>query len=131
QDSSFDFGGNYSFTSLANFISNVPGTYEGQAPGSTTARRWRQNLVGFYAQDDWAATHRLTLNLGVRYEFFTTPHELDGREAHMPDLQAAATTQGGPILKTPPTTTVAPRVGFAWNATGDSKNVVRGGAGLF
>ena len=36
-----------------------PGTYEGQAPGSTTARRWRQNLVGIYAQDDWAATRAL------------------------------------------------------------------------
>ena len=56
QDSSFDFGGNYSFTSLENFVQNRPGTYEGQAQGSTTDRRWRQNLVGLYAQDDWTAT---------------------------------------------------------------------------
>ena len=38
QDSSFDFGGNYAFTSLENFVQNRPGTYEGQAPGSTTDR---------------------------------------------------------------------------------------------
>src|SRR5206468_10794835 len=45
QDSSFDFGGAYSFTSLDNFVLNRPGTYEGQGSGSTTARRWRQNLI--------------------------------------------------------------------------------------
>src|SRR5262245_33648929 len=65
QDSSFDFGGNYAFTSLENFLQNRPGTYEGQAPGSTTDRRWRQSLIGLYAQDDWSAKRNLTLNLGV------------------------------------------------------------------
>jgi hypothetical protein len=131
QDSSFDFGGNYSFTSLANFIANVPGTYEGQTQGSSTARRWRQNLVGLYGQDDWSLSRNLTLNLGVRYEFITVPHELDGREARMPNLQAAATTPGGPIFQNPSLKNVAPRAGFAWNMTGDGKNVVHGGAGMF
>jgi hypothetical protein len=131
QDSSFDFGGNYSFTSLENFVQNRPGTYEGQAQGSSTARRWRQNLVGLYAQDDWSARRNLTLNLGLRYEFITVPHELDGREAHMPDLQAATVTAGGPIFKNPSLKNVAPRAGFAWNITGDSKNVIHGGTGLF
>src|SRR5712692_8087018 len=65
QNSSFDFGGNYAFTSLENFAQNRPGTYEGQGPGSTTARRWRQSLIGLYAQDDWMVRRNLTLNLGV------------------------------------------------------------------
>jgi hypothetical protein len=131
QDSSFDFGGNYAFTSLENFLQNRPGTYEGQAPGSTTDRRWRQSLIGLYVQDDWAAKRNLTVNLGVRYEFITTPHELSGREASMPDLQAANTTAGGPIFKNPSFTNVAPRAGFAWDMTGDGKNALHGGAGLF
>jgi len=131
QDSSFDFGGNYAFTSLENLVQNRPGTYEGQSVGSTTARRWRQDLVGLYAQDDWMLTRDLTLNLGVRYEFITTPNELDGREARMPDLQAAVVTQGGPIFENPSTKNVAPRAGFAWNLTGDGKNVLHGGAGYF
>jgi len=131
QDSSFDFGGAYSFTSLENFVQNRPGTYEGQAQGSTTARRWRQNLIGLYAQDDWSARRNLTINLGVRYEFFTTPHELDGREASMPNLQGSNTTQGGPIFINPSFTNVAPRTGFAWDMTGDGKNALHGGAGLF
>jgi hypothetical protein len=131
QDSSFDFGGNYAFTSLENFVQNRPGTYEGQAEGSSTARRWRQSLIGLYGQDDWSVSRNLTLNLGVRYEFITTPHELDGREARMPDLQAATVTPGGPIFKNPSLKNVAPRGGFAWNITGDSKNVVHGGVGYF
>src|SRR5438445_965948 len=113
QDSSFDFGGNYAFTSLENFVQNRPGTYEGQAPGSTTARRWRQDLVGLYVQDDWSARRNLTVNAGLRYEFITTPHELDGREASMPDLQAASTVGGGPIFMNPSLTNLAPRTGFA------------------
>ncbi len=131
QDSSFDFGGNYAFNSLENFVQNRPNTYEGQAPGSTTDRRWRQSLIGLYGQDDWSVRRNLTVNLGLRYEFFTTPHELDGREASMPDLQAAATTRGGPIFKNPSFTNVAPRIGFAWDVTGDGRNALHGGAGLF
>jgi hypothetical protein len=131
QDSSFDFGGNYAFTSLENFLQNRPNTFEGQSPGSTTARRWRQNLVGLYGQDDWTVSRTVTLNLGVRYEFITTPNELDGREARMPDLQAATVTAGGPIFKNPSLRNIAPRAGFAWNLTGDGKNVVHGGAGYF
>ena len=133
QDSSFDFGGNYSFTSLTNFIRNVPGTYEGQAPGSTTARRWRQNLVGVYAQDDWSAARNLTLNLGVRYEFYTTPKELDGRMSALPNLQGGTNdfVVGGDIFKNPSYKDVAPRGGFAWNITGDGRNVLHGGAGMF
>jgi outer membrane receptor protein involved in Fe transport len=131
QDSSFDYGGNYAFNSLENFVQNRPNTYEGQAPGSTTARRWRQSLVGVYAQDDWSAKRNLTLNLGLRYEFITTPHELDGREASLRDLQAAATVPGRPIFENPSLRNVAPRVGFAWDMTGDGRNALHGGAGLF
>jgi hypothetical protein len=131
QDSSFDFGGNYSFTSLENFLQNRPGTYEGQAPGSTTDRRWRQSLIGLYVQDDWSARRDLTLNLGVRYEFITTPHELSGRTASMPDLQGANTVAGGDIFKNPSLKNAAPRVGFAWDVTGDGKNALHGGVGLF
>ena len=131
QDSSFDFGGAYSFTSLENFLQNRPGTYEGQGNGSSTDRRWRQSLVGIYAQDDWSTTRNVTLNMGVRYEFITTPHELSGREASMPDRQAASTVPGGPIFKNPSLKNVAPRGGFAWDITGDGKNALHGGAGLF
>jgi hypothetical protein len=131
QDSSFDIGGNYVFNSVNDFVRNLPNTYEGQAPGSTTARQWRQNLIGLYLQDDWSVKRTLTVNLGARYEFITTPNENNGRMASMPDLQAAATTPGGPIFKNPTLRNLAPRAGFAWDVTGNGKNALHGGAGLF
>ena len=131
QDSSFVRGGSYVFNSINDFVLNRPNTFEGQAPGSTTERHWRQNLVGLYVQDDWSAKRTLTLNLGLRYEFVTTPVEQNGRMASMPDLQAAATTAGGQIFENPTLKNVAPRIGFAWDMTGDGKNALHGGAGYF
>ena len=49
----------------------------------------------------------------------------------MPDLQAASVTTGGPIFQNPSLTNVAPRIGFAWDVTGDGKNVIHGGGGYF
>ena len=131
EDSSFDYGGLYTFTSVDNFVRNVTGTFEGQAPGSTTARGWRQDLVGLFAQDDWSLTRNLTLNLGLRYEFVTEPHEIDGRSSALIDLQGSTFTTGGKIFENPSLGNVAPRAGFAWNVGGDGKNVIHGGAGMF
>ena len=131
QDSSFDLGGVYAFTSIDNFVAGKVNTFEGQVPGSTTARRWRQDLIGLFAQDDWSARRNLTLNAGVRYEFITEPKELDGQSSALPDLQSSNFVSGGDIFKNPSLKNVAPRGGFAWNITGDGKNVVHGGAGMF
>src|SRR5262249_16854446 len=41
-------------------------------------RTYRWETYGFYVQDDWKATPRLTLNLGLRYEFNSTLNEMTG-----------------------------------------------------
>src|SRR5437588_2259611 len=44
---------------------------------SENVRHWRNLEVGAYFQDDWKATRRLTLNLGIRYDLFTRHHEFN------------------------------------------------------
>jgi hypothetical protein len=131
QNSSFQRGGSYQFTSIDNFLRGRANRFEGQAPGSTTDRQWRQNLIGMFVQDDWSVGANVTLNLGLRYEFITVPTEKQGRVASMPDLYASSTRTGGPLFENPSFRNVAPRLGFAWNVTGDGKNVLHGGGGYF
>jgi hypothetical protein len=131
QDSSFDFGGLYSFTSIDNFVLGRANTFEGQAPGSSTDRRWRQGLIGLYVNDDWSVSHNLTLQGGIRYEFITSPTEVDGKSSALPDLQSSNFVTGGDIFKNPSLKNFGPRGGFAWNVGGAGKDLVRGGAGLF
>jgi outer membrane receptor protein involved in Fe transport len=99
--------GTYAFSSLANFLS---GTYNNagftQTFGATQIAQTNPNL-GVYAQDEWKAGPRLTLNLGVRY-----------------DLQFLRT------IKTD-TNNVSPRAGFAWTPSDSSHYLIRGSAGLF
>ncbi|MDX2181121.1 MAG: TonB-dependent receptor [Bryobacteraceae bacterium] len=98
----------------------------------TGARQWR---IGMYFQDDWRVTKRLTLNLGVRYDFDPAPVDAFGTSRTLRfDLNPS-----GPILWPDPGTSeklwqnnfykVAPRFGFGYRL--NNKMVVRGGYGIF
>lgn len=99
------FRGAYTFSSLASFLT---GNYSGYAQtfGNPVVRQRNPN-VGIYAQDEWRASSRLTLNAGLRY-----------------DLQFLETIRTD-------TNNVSPRFGFAWMPTASQDLVVRGGVGLF
>ncbi|MBI1872467.1 MAG: TonB-dependent receptor [Acidobacteria bacterium] len=130
-DSNFTLGGQYRFNSIDDFVRNRTNRFEGTVPGSTTDRQWRQNLVGFFVQDDFSVRDRLTLNLGVRYEFFTVPTEAQNRIARLEHLSDPAPQVGPPAYKNPSFGNIAPRVGFAWAMTADGKTSLRGGGGYF
>ncbi|PYR28695.1 MAG: hypothetical protein DMF92_13600 [Acidobacteria bacterium] len=123
--------GTYTFANLTQFLAGVPSRFQGNAPGPKFERKRPNTLFGFYVQDDYRVTSNLTLNLGARYEFFTVPADKDGLDAYLPDiLTSSTTTLGGPFVN-PSLKNLAPRVGFAWDVTGDGRTAVRGGSGLY
>ena len=74
----------------------------------------------FFAQDDWRVTPRVTLNLGLRYEYESLPQ---------PFLVNTLLPQTGnrPSDKN----NFGPRIGFAWDVNGDGKTAIRGGYGIY
>lgn len=124
--------GTYTFPSLVGFLAGTPNRFVGVPAGAELERVRPNTLIGFYAQDDVRATDRLTLNLGLRYEFYTLPREARGLDTALlnPATDADFTT-GELFAKNPSLKNVAPRLGFAWDVTGDGRTAVRGGAGLY
>lgn len=98
--------------------------------GTVGTRNW-ENAV--FAQDDWRVTRRLTLNLGLRYEVYTNPTEMYGRQANY-DLQTGrlivAADENDSLTETDKNN-FSPRAGFAYDIRGNGRSVIRGGYGIF
>jgi carboxypeptidase family protein len=96
---------------------------------STLERGWRRTLFGWFVQDDFRLRPNLTLNFGLRHEFFTAPSEVNGRTSSLINVTDPKNTPGPPFI--PSKLNFAPRVGLAWDPTGSGKTSVRLGAGMF
>lgn len=88
-----------------------------------------------YFQDDWKVTPRLTLNYGLRWEYNTPYTDAQGRVASFSFKTGTVVPQGDPAvgdtLWKQDFKKFAPRLGLAWQPFGDSKTVIRAGAGVF
>jgi len=93
----------------------------------TPAFKFRTMDYSFFVQDDWRVAPRVTLNLGIRYEYQKMPDPQLPNAVFDSDSRFAAKTSVFPNDKN----NVGPRVGFAWDITGDANNSLRGGWGVY
>src|SRR5580692_11077673 len=120
--------GEWDYATLNSFINDmVPDGANGALRGAGSGFS-AYNYSGVYGfiQDDWKITSRLTLNLGVRYEYSGVPRD-EGLQA----LNAISDDPAlGLIFRKPKadTNNIGPHVGFAWDPTGHGRWAVRGGA---
>lgn len=130
-DSVLQATGQVNFTSVPNFMQGLWSTITYQTPGSNTNRDWIYNTFGFYAQDDWRANSRLTLNLGLRYEFMTSLHEQNNNGYTLHNFLTDATSIRGPVFDNPTYKSVSPRIGLALDPTGSGKTAIRANFGIY
>ena len=116
---------------LADFVMGVPTI--GVVFASPLASPMNESSIGLFVQDDFQATNRLVLNLGLRYELNTVlsspNHSLTNFSLERGAFTPGVDTDTG--LYRGDHNNFAPRVGFAWSVTSDGRTVVRGGYGVF
>jgi Carboxypeptidase regulatory-like domain/TonB dependent receptor len=118
------------FSSVSSFLTGKYATFTAPASGSNQAKYMLYDTIGFYAQDDYRVLPRLTLNLGLRWEFNTQPTEKHGRQSYLPDVPYINTPVSGTLVGDPSYHDFSPRIGFAWDVFGDGRTSVRGGFAL-
>jgi outer membrane receptor protein involved in Fe transport len=133
-----------SFLNILDFAQDEPSrvTIEGIDPRTgqiaPNTRNFRFNEFGVFLQDDWKIRSNLTLNMGLRYEWFGRPSEVNDLLTNLIPgtgstiFQQVQTGTVGHVDQVVPNDNndFGPRLGFAWDPKGDSKISVRGGYGL-
>ncbi|HZL57844.1 MAG TPA: TonB-dependent receptor [Bryobacteraceae bacterium] len=132
------------YNDLLGRVSSVAQTYYSdlasyQPAGTPLSHGIDYNYYGFFAQDEWRYNRKLTLNYGVRWDYYGSPHEINGQQGTLNNIAQVnginnvdnLTVQKSGSWFNKDLNNFAPRFGFAYDLTGDGKTAIRGGYGIF
>jgi outer membrane receptor protein involved in Fe transport len=136
--------GNYAFINIHDFamdeVARVPNMGINPSTGliEPNIRNFRFWETGIFLQDDWKVHPNVTVNLGLRYEWFGRPTEANDKLTNIilgpgADIfeQVRTATVGGVDQVVPDDwNNFAPRLGLSWVPFGDNRLAVRGGWGI-
>ncbi len=131
----------YYFRNLWDFANDAPyqetGNFNPLTGEPTSATKYiRSAIYAGFVQDDYRVMPNLTLNLGLRWEYFQPVHEKYGNLSNIvlgsgPDPLTDARLKIGGDLYNPKYNNWGPQIGFAWRPNPNSqKLVIRGGFGI-
>lgn len=130
---SFSFDGRFTGAGLGDFLLGIP--YSGTTSVGDSSQDLRANDYAGFIQDNWRIRPNLTLNLGVRYEYYQTPYDTSSKTQWFdPAVGEPVTSRSGGVrngIVDPDWNNVAPRVGFAYSPGFSRNTVVRGAYGVF
>lgn len=133
---SYTFTGRYTGNPLADLLLGLPTqALRGLGRNGDTQFAFVSQAFSAFVQDDWRVSDRLTLNLGLRYEYVVPTIEKENRLTNF-DFSAGRVLLAGQngatrAMYAPDKTDFAPRVGFAYDVNGDGRWALRGGYGIF
>jgi len=123
---SFSFDGYYTGDAIGDFLLGIY-TYTQQSIGNSRGN-FSSTDTSLYVTDDWKITSQLSLNFGLRYEYFQPMSELNNKLNYL-DLNTLQYVNVKGALFYPDRNNFAPRLGFAYSPV--NKMVIRGGFGVF
>ncbi len=129
-------GTTYTYPNVTAFLANQPSAiqYAGDLSsasvfngGATGDRHTRQNYYTVFGQDEWRASSNLTLNYGLRYEYYTPMKEADNRIVKF-NIMTGQIDPNTTDIVTSKRNSIQPRLSATW---APGKTVVKGGFGTF